>query len=203
VRLREQALEEEVSKLCAAQRYADAIELHERSIAEQEERVRSGKDRDTAVRGLASRLSGFAWFLAHLPDGRFRDTKGALKHARRATDLQPDVGDYWYTLAMVQYRNGDWRKSLASLEKVKTRDGELDASGWFLTAMNLHRLKQKKDARAALQKADEWIDERKRQAADNVQLRFQYEMMRPAIETLRREAEKLLEGKDPADQGVG
>jgi hypothetical protein len=33
-------------------------------------------------------------------------------------------------------------------------------------------------------------------------LRFRYELMLPAIEELRREAEKLLDGKDPANQGV-
>jgi hypothetical protein len=54
-----------------------------------------------------------------------------------------------------------------------------------------------------LRKAVEWVDERKRQAEDNPVLRFQYELMRPALESLRREAEDLLQGKDPADRGIG
>ena len=69
--------------------------------------------------------------------------------------------------------------------------------------MNRQQLKQREEARAALRKAVEWIDERKRQAEDNALLRFQYEMMRPAIEALRREAENLMEGKDPAGEKVG
>jgi tetratricopeptide (TPR) repeat protein len=201
--LREQAHEEEVTRLWKAERFADARALYRRNIEEQEQQVRWGKDREAAVRRLASRLNRFAWFLAHCPDGQVRDTKGALKHIRRATELQPDAGEHWYTLAMVQYRNADWRDSLTSLEKVKTREGGLDASGWFLSAMDLHQLKQKKEAQAALRKGVEWIDERTRQGEENAILRFQFEMMRPALEALRREAEKLIEGKDPADQGVG
>jgi tetratricopeptide (TPR) repeat protein len=201
--LREQALQEEVTKLCGAERFADATDLYLRSIEEQEERVRSGKDRDAGLRRLAYRLNRFAWFLAHCPDGRLRDAKVAVKHARRATELQPDVGDYWFTLAMVQYRNGDWCDSLATLEKVQAKEGGMVASGWFLSAMDLHQLKRREEARAAMRKGIEWIDERKRQAEDNALLRLQYEMVRPAIDALRREAENLLEGKDPANRGVG
>jgi tetratricopeptide (TPR) repeat protein len=201
--LRDQALQAEVAQLCQVERFADASKLWLRSIEEQEERIRSGKDRDAAVRRLAYRLERFAWFLAHCPDGRVRDAKAAVKHARRATELRADVGDYWYTLAMVQYRNGDWRDSLAALEKVKAKEGELDASGWFLSAMDLHQLKRREEGRAALRKGTEWIEERRRQAENNAFLRFQYEMMRPAIEGLRREAENLIEGKNPVDRGVG
>jgi tetratricopeptide (TPR) repeat protein len=201
--LHEQALQEEIDKLCNAERFADAIDLCLRSIEEQEEQVRSGKDRDEAVRRLAYRLDRFAWFLAHCPDGRLRDTKAAVKHARRATELQSELGEYWHTLAMVQYRNGDWRDSLDSLEKVRVKDGGLDASDWFLSAMSMHQLKRREEARAAFRKAVEWFEEQQRKAEDNALLRFQFEMMRPAIEDLRREAQKLLEGKDPANQGVG
>ncbi|HZT79631.1 MAG TPA: tetratricopeptide repeat protein [Gemmataceae bacterium] len=201
--LREQAIQDELKELCRAERFADAVDLCVRGIEEQEERVRQGKDRDAAVRRLACRLDRFAWFLAHCPDERVRDTKEAVKHARRATTLQPDVGDYWYTRATVEYRNGDWQGSLASLAKVKDREDGLDASGWFLSAMNLHQLKRREEARAAFRKGVEWIDEKKRQAENNAQLRLQFELMRPAIEALQREAENLLKGKDPANQAVG
>jgi tetratricopeptide (TPR) repeat protein len=201
--LRERALQEEITKLCAAQRFADAIDLYSRTIEDQEKQVRSGKDHEVAVRRLAYRLDRFGWFLAHCPDGRVRDTRAAGKHARRATELQPDVADYWFTLAMVQYRNGDWRESLISLEKVKAKEGSFDASDWLLMAMDRHQLRQKDEARAAFRKAIECIDEQQRKAEDNALLRFQFEMARPGIEALRREAENLIEGKDFANQGVG
>jgi tetratricopeptide (TPR) repeat protein len=197
-RHREQAFQEEVNRLCAAERFADALDVCWRGIDEQEKRLPTARDRDAAISLLAYRLDRFAWLLAHCPDQRVRDTKAAVRRARRATDLKPEIGDYWYTLAMVQYRNGDWRESLASLEKVKARENEYDGSAWLLLAMNRQRLAQKEEARAAFRNAIEWIDKRKREAEDNALLRFQYEMMRPALDALRREAENLLEGKDPS-----
>jgi len=201
--LRDQALQEELDRLQGAQRYADAVELCLRNIDEQEDRLRAGKDRDAAERRLAYRLDRFAWFLAHCPDGRVRDTRLAVKRAQRATELQPDVGDYWYTLAMVQYRNGDWRDSLASLEKVKLQAGGFDAMDWLLAALNRHQLKQRDEARAALRKAAEWMEEQQRQAEGNALLRFRLEMVRPTIESLRREAEDLIEGKGSSGDRIG
>jgi uncharacterized protein HemY len=179
------------------------MKLLTRAVEEQEELVRSGKDREAALRRLAFRLDRLAWYLAHCPDVRHRETKTAVKHARRATELQPDFGDYWYTLGMVQYRNGDWPDSLDALEKVKAREGGCDGSCWLLIAMNRQRLKQKEEARGALRKAVEWIEEQKRKAENNALFRFQYEMMLPGIEALKREAEDLIEGKNPVGDKVG
>jgi tetratricopeptide (TPR) repeat protein len=199
----EQELQEEIDRLCAAERFGAVSDLFAERVAESEKRLGSGKDREAATRRLADRLDRFAWFLGHCPDERVRDTKAAVKRARRATEVQPGVAEYWYTLAMVQYRDGAWRESLASLEEVKARAGEFGAREWLLTAMNRHRLRQRPEALAALRKAVEWIDERKRQGEDNPGLRLEYEMMRPAIESLRREAENLLQGNDPANRGIG
>lgn len=53
-----------------------------------------------------------------------------------------------------------------------------------------------------MRKAVEWIEEQQRKAEDNALLRLQLEMGHPALESLRREAESLIEGKDPG-RGVG
>jgi tetratricopeptide (TPR) repeat protein len=200
--LHEHKFEKEANKLCDAHRFADAIDLYVQAIDDLEEKARSGKDRDAAVRGLASRLDRFAWFLAHCPDDRLRDPKTAVRRARRATELEPNEAQHWYTLAMVQYRNRNWRDSLTSLETLK-KGHELGGSAWLLVAMNRHRLGRKEEARTALRRAVEWIEEQDRKAEGNALLRFQYEMMRPALEALRREAESLIEGKEPADDRVG
>jgi len=73
-------------------------------------------------------------------------------------ESQPDVADYWYTLAMVQDRNGDWHVGMASLERVK--EGGFDANDGFLSAMDLLQLKRREEARAALRKGVQWMDER-------------------------------------------
>jgi tetratricopeptide (TPR) repeat protein len=200
---RELELQEEIDRLCTAQRYADAAELLSQRIDEQEELYRAGKDREAVTRRLAGRLERFAWFLAHCPDDGVRDPKAAVARARRATELQPDAAGHWFTLAMAQYRNRDWRGSLASLERLKAKEGEYAGGDWLLIAMNRHQLKERDPARQALKKAVEWIDERKRQAEGDALLRFQYETMRPALESLRREAENLLQGNDPEDRGIG
>jgi tetratricopeptide (TPR) repeat protein len=200
---REEDLREEIRRLCAAGRFADAAATWARCIEEQEELLRAGTDREAVSRRLAGRLTQSAWFLAHCPDGRVRDTKAAVKRARRATELQPEVAEHWYTLATVQYRNRDWGGSLKSLEQLKAREGEHDGSDWLLIAMNRYQLGQRKEARDAFQKAVEWIEERQRQGEDNAVLRLQYEMMRPGLESLRREAEDLLQGKDPEGRGIG
>jgi tetratricopeptide (TPR) repeat protein len=197
-RVREHSHQQEIDKLVAAERFAAAAAACARGVTEQEERVRAGQDREAAVRLLAMRLDRYARLLAHCPDRRVRDTRAAVAHARRATELQAAEAEHWYTLALVQHRNGDWRDSQASLEQVKARQGEFEATGWFLAAMNLHRLRRPDEARDAFRKGTAWIDERRRQGRDNVLLRFQFETAQPAIEALQREAEQLLAGKEPA-----
>ncbi|MBN1854293.1 MAG: DUF2628 domain-containing protein [Pirellulales bacterium] len=198
----EQKLQEQIDEMCVARRFTDAIDLYLQGIKDQEKQARSGKDHEAAVWRLAYRLDQFAWFLAHCPDGRYRDTKSAVQHAQRATELQPNTGDYWYTLAMVQYRNGDWHDSLASLDKVKAEYGEFDATDWLLVAMNLYQVNQRNEARSALRKAIEWIKEQQRKAEDNPLLRFRYEVLRPIIEVLLREAKILIDGNEATGMRV-
>jgi tetratricopeptide (TPR) repeat protein len=199
-RVREQALQAEISKLYRERRFADAVDRYKQGVEEQEEQVRKAKDPKEATRWLAYRLERFAWLLAHCPDAGVRDTKSAVEHALRAAALQPDVQQYQYTLAMVQYRNGDWRDSLASLDKLKTKEGGFDALDWLLVAMNRHQLNQWDEARLALRKAAEWTEQQQRKAEGSPLLRYQYERMRPRIEGLKREAESLIDGKEPAGQ---
>ena len=169
-----------------------------RGIKEQDERVRAGKGLEVAVPSLAHRLNRLAWLLAHCPDTRVRDAKAAIEHARRATTFRPDVADYWYTLAMAQYRHGDWRDSLASLETLRVRQGEASASDLVLASMNLVRLNRKAEARAALKQAARLMDEMNQKAASDALLRMEFELMRPAIEALMMEAQRLMDG-DPAE----
>jgi hypothetical protein len=105
--------------------------------------------------------------------------------------------------ATVQYRNGNWKDSLASLHKLKDREGRLDAQGWFLVARNRHRLGQREEVQNAWRQALTWIREQELQAQDNAVRRFQYEMVRPAIEALRREAENLLKENQQAAPSGG
>jgi tetratricopeptide (TPR) repeat protein len=196
--LREQALLDEINRLNEAQRFADALAVCTGSVSELEKEVRQAKDPEATRSRLAFRVDRLAWFLAHCPDAKIRDTKAAVMQARRATELQPDMIDYLYTLATAQYRNGDWRDCLASLDNVKGREGDLDAGGWFLVAMSKHQLKEQKESRMALRQAIAWLEAFEKQAKFNAVLRFQLEMMLPGLQALRREAETLIDGKAAA-----
>ena len=199
-RLHEEAFQEEINKLNRAGRFAAVIERFTRGIKEQDERVQAGKGLETAVPSLAYRLDRFAWFLAHCPDKTRRDTKTAVEHARRATSLRSDMADYWYTLAMVQYRHGDWPASLASLETLKTRQGEYTGADLLLSAMILERLNRKDEAQAAVGNAVQWMEEKSKKAGGDAFLRMEFELMRPTFEALLREAQSLMNG-EPADSG--
>jgi tetratricopeptide (TPR) repeat protein len=202
-RLREFTHEESINRLYLANRFNEAFEVASRGIEEMEKRSRSDKDGQAAVGLLANRLDHLAFFLAHCPAAGIRDTKAAVAHANRAVKMRPTVASYWYTLAIAHYRNGSWNDSEAALAELKTLQGGLEGNGLFLTAMNLYQRKKPAEARAALRKAVEWMDDRKRQAEDDALLRFQFELMRPGLERLRREAESLLDGKDPSGDRIG
>jgi tetratricopeptide (TPR) repeat protein len=201
--LQDRAFQEEIGKLDKAGRFAEIINSYQRSIQEQETRIKTGKDPELPASILAHRLDRLAWFLAHCPVKRLRDTKASVEHARRAATLKPDAVDYWYTLAMVQYRNGDWRDSLATLESVKAKQGEFQAEDWLLSALNLHRLDRKQEAREARDQALAWIQERNRKAENDPALQYQNQMMWPTIESLLREVRGLLDGAETDESRAG
>ncbi len=197
-RATERAFEEEIETLTRAGKYPEIIDAYTRSIKEQEAALERGKDPDLPRSILASRLDRFAWLLAHCPVRRLRDTRASIEHARRAAGLRPDLADYWFTLAMVQYRNGDYRASLATLEIIKAKQGEFDASDWLLSALNLRRLDQKPQAREAVDKALDWMRERNRKAENDPVLQMQNQILWPSIESLLKEARDLLDGTEHA-----
>jgi tetratricopeptide (TPR) repeat protein len=197
VTVREQSHQKAIDKLCDAQNFAEAVALFRRGIAEAEEQLHAGNDRELAAAFLAYRLERFAWFLGHNP--MVQDTKAAVGYARRATELQPAVGNYRFTLGMVQYRNGDWLESLASLEKLRTMEGAQDGYGLLLIAMNRHRLGQRPEAVNGLRAAVEWINKRRQEAEKDAVLSFSFEKARPSLDALRQEAENLINGKPRID----
>jgi tetratricopeptide (TPR) repeat protein len=193
--LRDEAFQDEVEKLARAERFLEMVNLYTRDIEAKDRLVRAGKDIELAVPILAHRLDRLAWFLAHCPNVHIRDTKAAVEHSRRATELYPKNEGYWYTLAMVQFRNRDWKDSLATLDRLKAIEDRFGAHAWLVSAMNLHHLNRVEEARAALRKANDWMDDRERKAQDDVQIRLEYELIRPSLERLRQEARELLAGE--------
>jgi serine/threonine protein kinase len=111
--------------------------------------------------GLAARypdnpveVNALAWFLAVCPDPRFRDPARAVSFARRALDLVPQNGGFWNTLGVAQYRAGQWREAITSLEKAMEPRKGGDSGDWLFLAMAHWRLGEKEEARRWYNKAD-------------------------------------------------
>jgi hypothetical protein len=190
------ALQREFDDLLKVERYADARDALLRGIEQQEKRLSNDKERALANNLLAARLSQLANFLVHCPSEGVRDTKEAVKLSRRATQLAPNSNRYWFVYALTLYRIGDWSNSVAALDQVKAKQGDLQATDFFLLAMNQYQLKRPEDAKASLGKGINRWEELVREAEDNAELRVKIEGMRPTMEALKQEAQELLKGKN-------
>jgi WD40 repeat protein len=91
-------------------------------------------------------------------DAHLRDPAQALTLAQEAVRLAPEMGDYWSTLGMAQYRAGKWQDAVASLHKaLELREGVV-SSDWFFLAMAHEKLGKKTEARSWYDKAVQWME---------------------------------------------
>ena len=101
----------------------------------------------------ASVMSYVAWALASTSGMSDPMRKQAAALARKATEIQPRNGGYQNTLGVALYRTGDWKGTVAALEKsMQLRSGG-DASDWFFLAMAHWQLGEKDEARSDYDKA--------------------------------------------------
>ena len=76
-----------------------------------------------------------AWFLATCAEPSLRDASLAVRLATKAVDGKPQFPDYMKTLGVAQYRNGDAKAAVVSLEKaMRLRAGD-DSTNLFFLAM--------------------------------------------------------------------
>jgi tetratricopeptide (TPR) repeat protein len=88
-----------------------------------------------------------AFFLVNCPDAEVRDTAEAARLASRAIDLAPDNVSCWSALGRAQYRNGDWKAAVDTLqESIRRARGEHSIDFFFL-AMAYQKLGKRERAR--------------------------------------------------------
>jgi tetratricopeptide (TPR) repeat protein len=123
------------------------------------------------------RDTGLAWLLATCPDAQRRKPAEAVKLAKQATEGPPRLAYRpWLALGVAQYRNGDWKEAIASLDKsLKLHEGG-DGIALFFLAMSQWRLGEKVKARESHDKAVAWTDKNKPQ--DEELRRFRAEAAR-------------------------
>ena len=74
----------------------------------------------------------------------------AVEHALRAVDLEPRQGNYWNTLGVAYYRNGQWDEAKDALDRSMELSGEGDSFDWFFLAL-VHQAGPRAEAQ-------EWYD---------------------------------------------
>jgi serine/threonine protein kinase len=105
----------------------------------------------------------FAWLLLTCKDESFRDAQQALALAKSVVEEAPERGDYWFTLALAEYRNGDWQAAEDADNKSieLSRDGQANVYDWLLLAMIRAKQNHLDEARQLNKKAADWIIENK------------------------------------------
>jgi tetratricopeptide (TPR) repeat protein len=96
----------------------------------------------------ANDLNNHAAFLAGCAQPSFRKPAEALALAHRAVALEAEVGMFWTTVGLAQYRSEDYRAAIASLEKSLTCRTRGASPALLLLAMGHWQIGEHDKARA-------------------------------------------------------
>jgi serine/threonine protein kinase/tetratricopeptide (TPR) repeat protein len=104
---------------------------------------------------VATALNSFAWTLVTTPDagGKYRHLDEAVQWAQSACDLNPESGAIWNTLAVAQYRRGQWQAAIDAIEKSQQLGYAEDPSNWLFLTMAHWQLGNREQAAAAYVRA--------------------------------------------------
>jgi tetratricopeptide (TPR) repeat protein/tRNA A-37 threonylcarbamoyl transferase component Bud32 len=102
-----------------------------------------------------------AWFLATSPEPRLRDAALAVRLATKAVKAQPKSADYWNTLGVAHYRNGDDKAAISELETAMSLGAGGTSMDWFFLAMANWRLGDRDQAQSWFDRAVQWMDKHK------------------------------------------
>jgi tetratricopeptide (TPR) repeat protein len=119
-------------------------------------------------------LNLLAWLLATEPDTRFRNGKRALELARKLVERAPGEGMYRNTLGVAEYRVGDWKAAIASLDMSRVLlNRDHDSFNLFFLAMAHWQLGEKDRAGNYYREAVQWME--KNQPKNEELIRFRAE----------------------------
>jgi Tfp pilus assembly protein PilF len=140
---------------------------------------------DPQAKALAQELNNEAWHLVTGPLDLRDPNKRALKLIRQALEHDPGNTTYLNTLGVVQYRNGQYKEALATLEKsLAGGKGQSDGFDLYFLAMCHVRLGDRVKAKDCFDRAVRWHSKQKGLTAHDAQ----------DLKAFRAEAEALLKG---------
>ncbi len=87
-----------------------------------------------------------------------RDPVQAVALAQEAVRLAPEMGAYWNTLGLAQYRAGKWQDAVAAFDKAMKRSEGGGGKDWLFLAMAHQKLGNKDEARKWYDQAVQWIE---------------------------------------------
>jgi len=99
-----------------------------------------------------------AWLLATTSDSVVRDPVLALSLASTATRAHPECGTYWNTLGAAQYRAGDFKAAIATLDQSRELNEGGTAFDHFLLAMAHAQVGNRDEAQRWLGEAVLWME---------------------------------------------
>jgi tetratricopeptide (TPR) repeat protein len=133
--------------------------------------------------GRNPRVLNEVWRLVTGP-ARQRDPARALELIQEEMKLQPNDPTFLSTLGVVQYRNGQYKEAVATLEKsLAASKGQSDAIDLFFLAMCHGRLGDAAKAKDCFDRAVKWVEAQKDLPAQQVE----------QLKAFRAEAEAALQ----------
>jgi tetratricopeptide (TPR) repeat protein len=102
-----------------------------------------------------------AWILATSSDLRIQNPEQAVRLAKKAVALAPQVGECWNTLGIALYRARQWQDAVEALEKSMQLQSAGDSFHWFFLAMAYRQLGNSEKARHWYDRAVQWMDKNK------------------------------------------
>jgi tetratricopeptide (TPR) repeat protein len=135
--------------------YLEARKAFERII------LRAEKDPTTihtpaAKAAIAQAENNLSWLLSTCPAVELRDPPEAVAHAKRATLLAPEQGNYWNSLGVAYFRNGQWEEAAQTLNHAMQLRDNGDSFDWFFLAMIEMKIGKRDRAQDWYQKAVSW-----------------------------------------------
>jgi Flp pilus assembly protein TadD len=119
-------------------------------------------------------LNNSAWSLATSADPQTRDPHTAVELAQEAVKLAPNTADFWNTLGVAQYRDGNFKEAVSALQKYRElRTGDAEWTNPFFLAMAHWQLGNKEEARQWFDKGAQWMDGKN--AKSEAMVRFRHE----------------------------
>jgi serine/threonine-protein kinase len=102
--------------------------------------------------------NSLAWVLATCSNFKLRDPARAVRHAKKALEIEPKYVTGWNTLGVAQYRNGDWLAAVVALTNSVNFTKGSECSDFFFLAMAHWQLGDKEKARAFYDQGVAWMD---------------------------------------------